>query len=122
VEQWRAIPGFEGFYEVSDLGRVRSLERDEPYRRRPGSFLRRRPARLLALSRGSNGYLTVLLRGKTHTVHTLVLKAFVGPRPAGLCCCHFPDPSPANNQLSNLRWDTYAANNAERRMPSREAS
>lgn len=46
-------------------------------------------------------------------VHTLVLLAFVGPRPEGMEACHFPDRDPANNHLTNLRWDSIAANHAD---------
>lgn len=42
-------------------------------------------------------------------VHQLVLEAFVGPRPEGMECCH-NDGNGANSRLSNLRWDTHAAN------------
>jgi hypothetical protein len=45
-------------------------------------------------------------------VHTLVLLAFVGPRPDGMECCH-NDGNPANNSLSNLRWDTPESNTAD---------
>lgn len=43
-------------------------------------------------------------------VHRLVLESFVGPCPKGMECCHAPDPNPANNALSNLRWGTHAEN------------
>lgn len=46
-----------------------------------------------------------------HTyVSTLVLEAFVGPRPKGYECCHFPDPNPLNNRLNNLMWGTPQEN------------
>lgn len=54
-----------------------------------------------------NGKLIQLL------VHQLVLEAFVGPRPQGMFACH-DDGNPANNRLENLRWDTPAANSADK--------
>jgi hypothetical protein len=65
-----------------------------------------------------DGYLLVglksLLAGegprRTFAVHSLVLRAFVGPRPAGMCCCH-RDGDRVNNRLENLRWGTYKDNN-----------
>ena len=103
------------------MGRVRSLPRAEPYRRQAGNHQRNRRGRILKLS-PSGKYWTVRLRGKTHMVHVLILTAFVGPRPDGYCACHGPDFDTANNRLSNLRWDTYDANNKERRMPQRIAA
>lgn len=120
-EIWKPVVGFEGFYEVSNLGRVKSLSRYEPYRRHPGKLTRLRRGRILTASKGSNGYYTVRLCGKTRTVHSLVLEAFIGPKPDGLAACHGPDFDTSNNRLSNLRWDTYYANNAERRMGGNSA-
>ena len=118
AETWRPVTGYEAFYEVSDLGRVRSIRRTEMFRRKlnngvVGEVTRTKGGSILAASRGSNGYYTVRLIGKTYTVHQLVLTAFVGQRPADHAACH-GDGDKANNALSNLRWDTYAENNRER--------
>lgn len=61
------------------------------------------------------GYLNVTLCPGRHTrlIHHLVLEAFVGPRPAGMDACHDPSPDRADNRLSNLRWDTKRANQAD---------
>jgi hypothetical protein len=50
------------------------------------------------------------------SVHTLVLEAFVGPRPKGKECCHFPDRNPSNCNLGNLRWDYRNANREDARI------
>lgn len=47
-------------------------------------------------------------------VHGLVLESFVGPRPTGMMCRHFPDGNRTNNRLSNLQWGTYVENQADR--------
>lgn len=124
-ERWLPIPGFEGRYEVSDLGRVKSLARTETFNRELNNGVRADVTRdkcekILRASAGSNGYMTVRLCEKTYTVHNLVLSAFVGPRPPALAACH-SDADKRNNRLGNLRWDTYAANNAERRMPPKRS-
>lgn len=102
-ETWRAIPGSEGRYEVSDLGRVRSLVRG---------------GRILKPAKSKTGYLMVAPvidgRNKPRRVHHLVLLAFVGPRPDGAEGCHNNDV-PGDNRLVNLRWDTRAANVADRK-------
>ncbi len=60
----------------------------------------------------SGHQLVVLGKGKCKFVHDLVLRAFVGPPPAGNECLHWDD-SPANNHLENLRWGTRAENLAD---------
>lgn len=104
AEEWRPVLGYVGHYEVSNLGRVRSLDR-----------LDRRGHRLSGQMRKPvvNRYAYVMLcvddQRKLARVHTLVLEAFVSPRPDGLEACH-GDGDPLNNRLSNLRWDTRSAN------------
>lgn len=120
-EQWKPVPGYEGYYDVSDQGRVMSLARiDASGNRRKPRILRPRPDR--------RGYLMVdLYRGgvqRTHKVHRLVLTAFTGPCPDGMEACH-GDDRPDNNRLTNLRWDTSGGNAADRsrnRRPRTECS
>ena len=54
-------------------------------------------------------------KGTSKFIHELVLTAFVGPRPQGMECCHYPDRDPTNNRLENLRWDTSKANEADKK-------
>lgn len=114
VEVWRAVVGYEGLYEVSSLGRVRSVDR---YVRATFGSKQFRPGCVLNPNR-SGPYPTHKLsrRGiqKTHRVHTLVLEAFVGPRPNGMECRHFPDGSHENNRLDNLSWGTPKQNTADK--------
>lgn len=116
-EQWRAVVGFEGSYEVSNLGRVRSLDRVAIYQRvdpRTGRTLtveRKHKGQLLQPGSTKSGHqLVVLRRGSGgQYVHTLVLTAFVGPCPPCMECCH-GDGDPTKNDLGNIRWDTRLAN------------
>lgn len=113
-EEWRPVPGYPG-YEVSDLGRVRSLPR--VIGRRDGSSMRIR-GRILrrSLHRGYplvNLALTGL-QPKAHAVHRLVLLAFVGPLPEGLCTRHMNGVK-TDCRLVNLRYGTHAENIADRR-------
>lgn len=109
-ERWLPIPGYEGWYEVSDHGRVRSVDRT--ILRRDGVSQRCR-GHLFATRLNEQGRPVVVLRqadsGSTWRVHALVLLAFVGPRPAGMEACH-EDGDRANNRLANLRWDTRSGN------------
>lgn len=111
TEEWRAIPGFEGLYEVSDQGRVRSFHKSAS-------------GRLCKLSTHSHGYPVVGLYPGDGTcrvrgVHILVLEAFKGQPPPGEEGCH-EDGEPSNCTLSNLRWGTHASNMADRTRHGRD--
>lgn len=109
-EQWRPVVGYEGRYEVSDHGRVRGLDRRV---RTKGGGMMTVKGRVLAPAPNGNGHPAVSLHregvSKTWKVHTLVLEAFVGPRPEGMGCRHL-DSNPENNHLSNLCWGTQTEN------------
>ena len=109
-ERWKPIAGFEGHYEVSDRGRVKSLRRRDVR----GNRLRER---IMRSRRKSNGYLTVALR-RDHRltsvhIHRLVLEAFVGPCPEGHETRH-RDGSRDNNRLGNLHWGTRRENTLDK--------
>lgn len=109
-ERWVPVVGYEGLYEVSDAGRVRSLDR--VVRRAVGGAEYVQPGRVLRPGTHRQGYMLVCLRGKqgkrTHKVHRLVLIAFGGDRP-GLKVRHRND-IPGDNRLENLTWGTQADN------------
>jgi hypothetical protein len=100
-EQWRAVPGYEGLYEVSNEGRVWSHHKH----------------RLMVPDRNPNGYHYLLLykdgRRRRFTVHRLVALTFIGPRPERQEVCH-QNGLRSDNRLSNLRYDTPHANNLEK--------
>lgn len=123
-EHWLPVPGWEGYYEVSDQGRARSLDREIvslPSSLRP-DLRRRCRGQELKLTRrrtpkGRPARVTVRLNGdgrrKEFAVHRLVLSAFVGPCPAGMEGCH-NNGNAFDNCLQNLRWDTTSENNLDR--------
>lgn len=113
TENWRAIPGFEGAYEVSDLGRVRSLDRVVASIGALRGYPKRLHGRLLKPQIHSQGYLQVALSGCLFLVSWLVLAAFMGPRPLGFESCH-KDGNRKNNSLANLRWGDHTSNCADR--------
>lgn len=105
AEEWRPVLSHPG-YEVSDLGRVRSVPRvitrtNGARLTIAGGVMRPQPKR--------DGHLKVELHKRTCQVHALVLEAFVGPAPTGHECLH-GNGNPADNRLANLRWGTRSEN------------
>lgn len=104
-EEWRAIAGYAGYYEVSNLGRVRSLDRiDCRGQRRKGKVLKPCPRpdyAFVGLCRGG--------RVAFVAVHRLVMAAFVGPVPEGMEVNHI-DRGKTNNALWNLEYVTRREN------------
>lgn len=105
-EEWKAVVGWEGLFKVSSFGRVRSF----PRLVRDGLGSRLIPGHLMQCTINMAGYVVTQLsdgrRKAKARVHMLVLEAFVGPRPTGMECRHFPDRDRTNNRLGNLQWGT----------------
>jgi hypothetical protein len=105
-EIWKDIPGYEGFYQASNYGNIKSLERNN------GRGYRLKE-KILKPGIDNIGRLHVnLLRygiQKSYRVHRLVLMAFIGRCPDGMECMHLDD-NPSNNNLENLRWGTHMEN------------
>lgn len=110
MERWKPIPGYEGFYVVSNLGRVRSLPR--MVSGKSGS-MRSLPSRIRKCTLDTNGYPQAGLyrNGKRRliNVHRLVATAFISPPPEGMEINH-KDGNKANNVVSNLEWVTHRQN------------
>ena len=105
-EIWKSIEGFEGYYEVSSYGRVRSLSRQLTKRKLNGRILK------FGLSGGRMGrkYPTVQLGRKNHAlIHRLVAKAFV-PNPKAKREVNHKDGDKLNNHYDNLEWCTRKEN------------
>jgi hypothetical protein len=112
IEEWRPVPGWEQFYEVSNRGRLRSMDREVSC----GGGRRRVIKGRLRLLQIVRGYRHVILedgdKKKNEYVHRLVLLAFRGQPKPGMQGCH-NDGQKFNNHLDNLRWDTLASNKAD---------
>lgn len=109
-EQWLPVVGYEGLYEVSDLGRVRSVDRVVIDSR--GRELKLKSV-VLRGGPSASGRLTVnLCRDGAQTnklIYQLVAEAFLGPRPQGMEVCHGPGGN-LDDRAVNLRWDTHSGN------------
>ena len=103
MENWKAIAGYEGIYEVSDLGRVKSL-----------NYNRTGTEKILKPQNNTRGYLQVCLRKygqrKFLLVHRLVAEAFI-PNTNNLTTVNHKDEVKTNNVASNLEWMSVKDNN-----------
>lgn len=113
-EAWIPVPEYEGLYEVSSWGRVRSLDRRATDGRRyAGKILKQSTQKRYGENVGQSEYRVVGLRREgvqtVHRVHNVVLLAFTGERPEGMQALH-RDDDPSNNRVWNLRWGTSSEN------------
>lgn len=111
IEAWKAVEGYEDLYEVSDIGRVRSLGRES----KNGTCSYWRKGRVLRCSPNNNGYPTVRLTDETGAwtqilVHRLVALHFVS-NPHSLPEVNHKDRNRANIAAGNLEWVTRLGNN-----------
>jgi len=107
MERWKDVVGYEGLYQVSDLGRIQRLNRDGSVRRI-----------IKAATHVVSGRNTVGLSKNgvrlTVMVHRIVAIAWIGPCPDGCICLHGPNGL-NDNSVSNLSWGTYSDNNGRDR-------
>jgi hypothetical protein len=108
---WKSINGYEGYYEASDTGLIRSVSRlDCRGQNKPGKIL------TPGVQYGRNGlpsrlHVTLSKDRKVALVkvHHVIAETFIGPRLSGIIVCH-RDGNPTNNSVSNLYYGTYVEN------------
>lgn len=117
-EIWKPIPEYEGYYEVSNCGAVRSLPRKVYRNRYRGQNLTIR-GRILTRAPQAGGYLKVILSKHGTAVHRrtgyLVLLAFVGPRPSRHHEVSHLNNVRTDDRLENVIWETKKKNNERKR-------
>lgn len=104
TEIWKDIVGYEGLYQISNLGRVKHL-----YQKYKNKFANIHREEHFVGYKGSNGYMYVVLhknnKHKTVLIHRLVAKYFI-PNPNNYECVNHKDESHDNNRVENLEWCT----------------
>lgn len=125
TEIWKPVVGFEDSYEVSSLGRVRSLDRVVVMKSRWGNPVAKNlKGKLLAPALNSRGYPNVMLgAGNMRRVHRLVAEAFI-PNPEELPQVNHLDGNRENPKVENLEWTDSSGNNTHAyrvsgRLPSK---
>lgn len=114
-EIWKDIFGYEGFYQVSNLGRIRSLTRAVTNKssKKRGSYITIIKGKIPTQNRSKDGYLRVDLckdrKHKCFSVHRLVALHFI-PNPGMLDQVNHIDGNKTNNQADNLEWCTQVEN------------
>lgn len=112
-EIWKAVFGYEGLYEVSNYGRVRSLDRIVEQINNGTACKRLYKGKILKLKKENNGYLRAHLSkdgvAKSVAVHRIVAMAFC-PNPDNKPAVNHLDCNPVNNSATNLEWVTYKEN------------
>lgn len=103
-EIWKDVVGYEGLYQVSNLGRVKSL-----------NYNRTGKEKIMKCGYDKDGYIRVLLTNNKKErimkkVHRLVAQAFI-PNPYNLPMVNHKDENPSNNIVSNLEWCDAKYNN-----------
>lgn len=114
-EEWKPIKGYEGLYEISNYGRVKSLERIIPMPQgMKNSQLRKIKSKLRKQCiRGMYKCVHLYKDGKCekYSVHRLVATAFI-PNPNNYPCVNHKDENKLNNHVDNLEWCSYGYNNS----------
>ena len=117
-EIWRPVVGLENMFEVSNQGRVRTVQRKVRFISKQGAqSWRVKASRVLAQQQINSGYLIVHMhhdnKRTAATVHSLVAAAFLGPRPVGADVCH-NNGRKTDNRAENLRYDSRTNNHLDR--------
>src|SRR3990172_703465 len=103
LEIWKDIPSYEGIYQASSFGKIRSLNFKNTHR-----------CLLMNQTIGNDGYLCLNLYKngipKIIRVHRIIAKVFV-PNPSNKICINHKDGNKKNNHINNLEWCTYSENN-----------
>lgn len=110
-EIWKDIKGFEGLYQVSNLGKIRSLDREITKPNRHGDIqIFKFKGKELRFNDNGKGYLSVQLgRGNRRYVHRLVAEMFID-NPLELPSINHIDNDTKNNNVTNIEWVTQQGN------------
>ena len=113
TEAWKDIPGYEGYYQASTFGKIRSLDKLITQIGRWGELVTRKyPGKTFIFKPHAkdSDYYSVRFNNKRFSVHTLILLTFKGPMPIDCDVIRHLDGKPFNNELTNLSYGTFSDN------------
>lgn len=110
-EIWKDVPEYEGYYQVSNLGKVKSIKRTVKYK---DGRIFKYPSKILKPIKDTRGYLQVGFNvsgaKSNHRIHRLVAETFLAKPKIDLISVNHIDGVKINNKLDNLEWVTYSEN------------
>jgi hypothetical protein len=112
IEEWKDIPGYEGYYKASSLGRIRAVYRLVYKLNASGYYYHPYRSRILNPFPNRDGYLLVDLCNKTFSAHNVIAKTFLGPKPNGQIVMHINN-NKKDNRVTNLKYGTYSENSIQ---------
>lgn len=102
MEEWRDIPGYEGYYQVSNIGRIKRISTDHILK----PWCSKRGVKSVNLCKMNTC--------RTTRVHVIVASTFIGEKPKGMEICH-NNGDCTDNRLENLRYDTHKNNELDKK-------
>ena len=122
MEIWKDIEGYEGLYQVSNMGNIKSVDRYVPHKTFGKKFCK---GHMMSTHTSNSGYETVNLckdnRYKSHSVHRLVAVAFIPICDSAGMEVNHKDENKKNNSVWNLEWVTHSENNSYGTKVTRQA-
>lgn len=110
-EIWKDVEGYEGLYQISNLGRIKNYEKIRSIGKTKNKKIY--PEGIMKQSKSNKSYFYIIFSkngiDRTFTVHRLVAKHFI-ENTSNLPCVNHIDSNKANNNASNLEWVTYSYN------------
>jgi hypothetical protein len=118
-EEWRDVVGYEGYYIVSNLGRIATIRGSYEYTKNGKTFIKNWPRHICSTSIAPSTHyermtFKVNYKHNTQLVHRVVAEAFL-PNPNNFTCIDHIDDDPSNNRADNLQWCDYHINNSKPR-------
>lgn len=119
-EIWKDIKNYEGIYQISNMGRIKSVEHTIIRKNGKKLLIKEKILKQSLRGRNNNKYYHITLHGKCFRVNRLVAETFI-PNPNNLPCINHKDENKLNNKVINLEWCTYQYNNTYNNIHKKNA-